>query len=193
MKNNLANIPILQPVIVPNNYTLQLISFSGNQSVLYDVIEKLELKDVYSNISSPGQAIFRAGESVIIAGESQLLGESKVYIDTICSILSEINNARILFTHKSNEFLNNITKKTYSTLFPNPTSSLVHLQLPIHIKNSYTLKITNLLGQPLSLPLQKLSDTMISIDFSDIPEGVYIVHYTDSEGNVFTNKVVVNK
>ena len=119
MKNNLANIPILQPVIVPNNYTLQLISFSGNQSVLYDVIEKLELKDVYSNISSPGQAIFRAGESVIIAGESQLLGESKVYIDTICSILSEINNARILFTHKSNEFLNNITKKTYSTLFPN--------------------------------------------------------------------------
>jgi hypothetical protein len=34
---------------------------------------------------------------------------------------------------------------------------------------------------------------MISIDFSNVAEGVYIVHYSDNEGNEFTNKVVVKR
>lgn len=34
---------------------------------------------------------------------------------------------------------------------------------------------------------------MPSIAFSNITEGVYIVHYSDNEGNVLTNKVVVKR
>jgi len=34
---------------------------------------------------------------------------------------------------------------------------------------------------------------MISIDFSNVAEDVYIVHYSDNEGNVFTNNVVVKR
>jgi hypothetical protein len=41
--------------------------------------------------------------------------------------------------------------------------------------------------------LQILSDNMISIDFSNRAEGVYIVHYSDNEGNVLANKVVVKR
>ncbi|MCX8144535.1 MAG: hypothetical protein N3F62_09835 [Bacteroidia bacterium] len=41
--------------------------------------------------------------------------------------------------------------------------------------------------------LQKVSENVLSIYFSNIEESVYIVHYSDNEGNVFTNKVVVKR
>lgn len=34
---------------------------------------------------------------------------------------------------------------------------------------------------------------MPSIAFSNITEGVYIIHYSDNEGNEFTNKIVVKR
>jgi len=41
--------------------------------------------------------------------------------------------------------------------------------------------------------IKKFSDNVLSVDFSNIAEGVYIVHYSDNEGNMFTNKVVVKR
>jgi alpha-tubulin suppressor-like RCC1 family protein len=87
----------------------------------------------------------------------------------------------------------NIFSSSHSHLFPNPTSSLIHLQLPARMENSYKIKITNLFGQVLSLPVQKISDNMLSVDFSNVPEGVYVLQYSDNQGNVFTNKVVVKR
>jgi hypothetical protein len=87
----------------------------------------------------------------------------------------------------------NIVSSSHSHLFPNPTSSLIHLQLPARMENSYKIKITNLFGQVLSLPVQKISDNMLSVDFSNAPEGVYMLQYSDNQGNVFTNKVVVKR
>jgi hypothetical protein len=61
------------------------------------------------------------------------------------------------------------------------------------MENLYKIKITNLFGQVLSLPVQKISDNMLSVDFSNVPEGVYVLQYSDNQGNVFTNKVVVKR
>jgi len=55
------------------------------------------------------------------------------------------------------------------------------------------LRVFFVVGYLIKSLLQKLSDNMISIDFSNVAEGVYIVHYSDNEGNVFTNKVVVKR
>ncbi|MCX8142836.1 MAG: T9SS type A sorting domain-containing protein [Bacteroidia bacterium] len=149
---------------------------------------------------------FRAGNKIVLKdGFSAKAGSTfRAYIDPFdcppAQRLSSSNPSDSKTLPENSEgalntysFTQYSSRAATSTLFPNPTSSLVHLQLPIHIENTYTLKITNLFGQSLSLPIQKLSDNVLSIDFSNVAEGVYIVHYSDNEGNVFTNKVVVKR
>jgi hypothetical protein len=149
---------------------------------------------------------FRAGNKIVLKdGFSAKAGSTfRAYIDPFdcppAQRLSSSNPSDSKTLPENSEgalntysFTQYSSRAATSTLFPNPTSSLVHLQLPTRIENTYILKITNLFGQSPSLPIQKLSENVLSIDFSNVAEGVYIVHYSDNEGNVFTNKVVVKR
>jgi hypothetical protein len=143
----------------------------------------------YQNSSPPYKVHFSQGSNVHLYIAPACAGGAKLAHPT-----NSKNNDSHEDAYPTTSFsINPSNSKTTSTLFPKPTSSLIHLQLPARMENSYKIKITNLFGQVLSLPVQKISDNMLSVDFSKVPEGVYVLQYSDNQGNVFTNKVVVKR
>jgi hypothetical protein len=202
------------PSNFPSNYPFVIISKTDNSTTSYhynnsiEMINYTALPGAYVDVSSNQEIhlksyFYQNPSPPNINYEVHFSQGSEVhlYIAPACAGGAKLANSA---NSKNNNILedtspyagfsiNPSNNKTVSTLFPNPTSSLIHLQLSTRIENTYTFKISNLFGQSLSLPIQKLSDTMISIDFSNVAEGVYIVYYSDNEGNVFTNKVVVKR
>jgi hypothetical protein len=195
--NNQYNVLVSMPVVIGNVYAYNQIETSGNVHAFNSTFKagrKIVLKDGFK------------GSNVFIAKIDTMINQCE---ETNCT-LSQNGNKLAFSNYPENSYyspypikINYIPQNKlynhksyiplYFSLFPNPTSSLVHLQLPTRIENTYILKITNLFGQSPSLPIQKLSENVLSIDFSNVAEGVYIVHYSDNEGNVFTNKVVVKR
>ncbi len=83
--------------------------------------------------------------------------------------------------------------KVNATLFPNPTSGVVHLQIDNPEKIDYQISIQNYLGQTV---LHNTSSTSVNghyeFDLSNLENGVYFVNLQSGNHNL-TKKIVLNK
>ena len=75
------------------------------------------------------------------------------------------------------------------SLYPNPVTREVSLQLP----NDYTeitIRITNMIGQQVyttnSILKEKINGSLVQIDMSNLPNGVYLLHATNKEYTIST-------
>jgi uncharacterized delta-60 repeat protein len=74
-------------------------------------------------------------------------------------------------------------------IFPNPVTSLIHLQLPEGLQGNILIEISEISGRVskrLSMQLNR-NATSTSIDVSSLPAGMYLIHTRTSEG-IFSRK-----
>jgi hypothetical protein len=104
-------------------------------------------------------------------------GDSNTENDVIqedCSCLGDIMN--------NTEDHNNIS----ITIYPNPTNSLVHLDIPT-ISEIQGISIFNSSGQPV---LQQKEIIENKIDISTFPLGSYFISMMDSKGDIYFSKFI---
>ncbi len=77
------------------------------------------------------------------------------------------------------------------SIFPNPTSGLFHINKSKHQYELQTVKIMDVAGNIVKVEnIQGLENPQV--DSSTLPVGLYLLEITDSEGNVFVQKLVKN-
>ncbi|GIV29996.1 MAG: hypothetical protein KatS3mg028_1062 [Bacteroidia bacterium] len=134
MKLYLTNSTLLQSVIIPNNYTKIMLSLTGTQNITYAALSKIIFKSVSANFF-PGILTLKAGEEISIEDESTMEGEFVAEIDTFCSIINEINSARLFSptVYTANNYTNTLL------IFPNPSSHSINIFSDTNIQ-SITIK-----------------------------------------------------
>lgn len=80
-------------------------------------------------------------------------------------------------------------------VFPNPTNGVVQILLPAQRQNAQIL-FTNLSGHTLKtvpVPATQYNQSQMSIDITDLPDGMYIISYEVAGKIIATTKLVVAK
>lgn len=137
-------------------------------------------------VDGPLHASFKlaaTGESVVLSNPSLLLVDQISYAaQTTDTGFARVPNGTGSFTLQGSTFnannsplstINFIQQNQEFTLYPNPTSSLVHVVISNLIENE-TIRIYNQLGQ---LVHENKADQQTSIDVSSLSIGTYIVNY----------------
>lgn len=64
------------------------------------------------------------------------------------------------------------------TVFPNPTSSYLHVKVnsdgPIRYGKDYVVELYNIVGQMLEVPMEYIDDQTIELDVKRLPVGAYV-------------------
>lgn len=80
------------------------------------------------------------------------------------------------------------TNKSSFTVYPNPFTNELNIQLPENIKGSYNFKVVDLSGLIIFSEYSK-SENKFVWNGSDLPKGIYILSI-ESDGKVLTKKVI---
>ena len=75
------------------------------------------------------------------------------------------------------------------TLFPNPTTSILNINLLNFPESPATIKITSTLGQTVFT--DKIISLHSSFNIQHLISGIYFVNISDSKGNKSTQKIIV--
>ncbi len=75
--------------------------------------------------------------------------------------------------------------------YPNPATDFIRIDLPDHEAVSGMLSLMDVSGRSLREAQSKAGETSIQFEISDLPKGVYIIRWTQSDGQIATQKVVV--
>ncbi len=83
---------------------------------------------------------------------------------------------------------------SFVKIFPNPTSGKVTVQLQSTKEISTELRITNLLGQTISVSSTQLTKGLnqLIIDLNGQPAGTYLISFTDASGVKHIEKLIKN-
>jgi len=97
----------------------------------------------------------------------------------------------IMFTVQQ---LNTLQHVEYSEkeirVYPNPTISQINIELKILPADRYQIDFYSILGQKIKTV--KTGKSNVSIDISDLTQGVYFITITDRHGGLWTRKVIKN-
>jgi hypothetical protein len=78
------------------------------------------------------------------------------------------------------------------TLFPNPTTGFVTIQLGSNINQTQSLEIYATGGRVVKTsPLVTSSGTVIQVDLSDLPKGMYLIHL-NSDGATKNGRLLIH-
>ena len=92
----------------------------------------------------------------------------------------------ILLSHLSNDELNS------PRIFPNPVSSVLHIQWQDPLESTVQISLLNVHGQSVKqFDVSEQGVTEVKLALNDIPKGMYIVKLVSDHG-VFKNQVVVH-
>jgi hypothetical protein len=151
--------------------------------------DKITLKDGFS---AKAGSTFRAYIEPFSCSPSQRLSNSSNYPNNEIYLYS--NDIPVIGTKSNPDSKEYIPSKKFLHIFPNPSSSFVHIHMN-HFSQESRLRftVTNLFGQVLSVPVQKSSSSSWMLDFSGVPEGVYVVRLHTEDGRVYHEKVVVRR
>jgi hypothetical protein len=77
----------------------------------------------------------------------------------------------------------NNTESTTLTLYPNPTRNELSVSIPKGTGN-FSIEILNQLGQTMYSKNYSSTDETISLNVTDLPSGVYSLHFKGEENTV---------
>lgn len=110
----------------------------------------------------------------------------------------EIFSSRTRFRIDNISILSNITSiKRFAlqdgiNLYPNPTSSNIHMKFKQPLAKEMTARIVNIFGQTVFTATVSRSTEMHTIDLAPYAKGVYILQLTDNKGEVyFSDRVIL--
>ena len=104
--------------------------------------------------------------------------------------ISTFGSQQTAFYPPSWQGISNIQKTNNKfSLFPNPATTTIKVQVSGSSENDYTIKIINYLGQEVFIKQHISKIAQISI--ADLSQGVYAVIYCDNDGAIIhTDKIV---
>ncbi|MBL7814990.1 MAG: T9SS type A sorting domain-containing protein [Saprospiraceae bacterium] len=76
------------------------------------------------------------------------------------------------------------------TVFPNPVSDRLFVNLPTVLLNTTTVQLINLQGQVIQYQRLTQGETACQFDVNGLPTGIYAIKWSDERG-VFSRKVVI--
>lgn len=83
-------------------------------------------------------------------------------------------------------------KREALKLWPNPATDLLHMELPHSLEGTVRVKMTDLMGRQISLPLVSTGRDQLKLSLQPLPPGVYIVVLETGEGILGVKKLVKN-
>lgn len=111
-----------------------------------------------------------------------------VYVTTNCGNSSLSSASKISFTTVASTLgLENIEKNTAISIYPNPASDILNIELPENLSNS-EITVFNLLGQKVFSA--ELNGTHLTLDISTWEKGIYLVR-TDNTAASQLKKLVI--
>jgi hypothetical protein len=111
---------------------------------------------------------------------------------SVAVLVIDANTGRVVNTNTNQGYLNvnNIVKESAFSIYPNPTTEIVNLQMTQ--SGEFAVKIYDLTGKEvLSHPAtQFIENAILSIPVSSLSEGTYIIS-VEGEGQSFSKKLVI--
>jgi hypothetical protein len=77
--------------------------------------------------------------------------------------------------------LNNNLPEIDFSLYPNPATNFINIELDQSAYRNNSMKIYNLLGELITE--KRVSTSRISLDVSNYPKGVYLININSEQGN----------
>ncbi len=184
MRKMLANSPMLQPAIVPENLALSNKIFYTGYSRLYDVTNEITTTDVY--IQQGTSITLRAGNKIRLKDGTKIKKGSyfHAYIENTCSTFDTINNART----RGNPSVTSteILEQTSFRFYPNPTTGISYVELPS--TTIYEISVRDLLGREILRKSNLQGKTELNL--SGYPKGIYFLQVQTEQGEFFREKVL---
>ncbi len=85
------------------------------------------------------------------------------------------------------------TKSCIATLYPNPANDKLSISFHCDLVQNAEVKIYNILGDEVLRKKIAVSSGEKKIDVRDFPAGIYLVKILTTDGNVFNNKIIIQK
>lgn len=80
----------------------------------------------------------------------------------------------------------------YIRIYPNPTTAILNIQADLADNGPMTIRLTNILGEEISVNTTRLSNNTFSIDLGGQAAGVYLLDITSSRDKI-TRQIILNK
>ena len=85
------------------------------------------------------------------------------------------------------------SERFYFEVYPNPTSNLLFIENQYFDGQSPSkINLFDATGKLLISTQPSLNNGLISIDISDLPKGLYLLHVENKDGELFQSKIVKN-
>lgn len=75
-------------------------------------------------------------------------------------------------------------------IYPNPVTDIVYINIPANFEEGATIYLTDILGRNLFLSTNTISKNKLSINFIEVPKGVYYLRLINSNHVEITQKLV---
>jgi hypothetical protein len=122
-----------------------------------------------------------------------------------CNPTAKVNGISALKTRtKSNQtnektfptlgILSNSLSKQNVTIYPNPTNSVVNIETKFLAGTKFTVEVQNLLGETIfSFDTKTIENNNPQVDFSNYPNGIYILNIKQENRLVSANRIILNR
>jgi formylmethanofuran dehydrogenase subunit D len=154
--------------------------------------------DVPSNNGGvDNQLTFTFGQiNALLSSYGVAEGDSISFIWTVFAsaggITKEANMPfELKLVRESTVSVNKITTNTLK-VYPNPTTSLVNIDLPSNLSSNAKVSLTNVLGQEVVLNDITRNANSMQVNVNHLPNGVYTIKVIDG-GSVSTGSLVIQK
>ncbi|MBT7895615.1 MAG: T9SS type A sorting domain-containing protein, partial [Flavobacteriales bacterium] len=79
------------------------------------------------------------------------------------------------------------------SIYPNPTSDIIHINLSDYLNQYYEISLTNSIGQFVYNQKNMISTEINKIELYDYPKGIYTLNIVLQDGRYFSKKIALIK
>jgi uncharacterized repeat protein (TIGR01451 family) len=174
----------------PNSLRVVMASNTMNIAMLYDGVNNIvkfdfpaiDLLDSAACPQCSGAIIFSINTLPGLPTGTSIFNHAGIFFDDNPVVMTDtVENIMGGCTTTS---VKNIKSGSSITIYPNPAHDLLYINIPDNTSLSFgegrgEVTITNLLGQTLYSQQPTTNSQLLTIDISDLPNGVYIVKIND--------------
>jgi serine protease len=83
--------------------------------------------------------------------------------------------------------ISNLARQNGILVYPNPSKDFVNISFPVHYQDGYEITITDITGKTIATAKTYSNREIINV--SQLSSGIYLLRFTDVNGNTFTERI----